>query len=176
MRVSGKQQRDSAIQIHVSILPRTPLSSRLPHNILKYKCIPLFWHGEGNTTHGMIVLFRFWWQFVSYSKEVCCTLFLTCLLGILVCFHLVLLRHKWEAHVVLVVKNPSANAEDVRDEGSILWRRKCQPTPVFLLGKFYWQRSLVGYSPWVCKELDMTEHLSIAHVTNKLENLSGLWN
>ena len=26
------------------------------------------------------------------------------------------------------------------------------------------QRSLVGYSPWGCKELDTTERLSIAHI------------
>ena len=31
--VSGAQQSDSAIHIHVSILPQTPLPSRLPHNI-----------------------------------------------------------------------------------------------------------------------------------------------
>ena len=31
--VSGGQQRDSTIDIHVSILPQTPLPSRLPHNI-----------------------------------------------------------------------------------------------------------------------------------------------
>ena len=31
--VSGEQQRDSAIHTHVSILPQTPLPSRLPHNI-----------------------------------------------------------------------------------------------------------------------------------------------
>ena len=31
--VSGGQQRDSAIHIHVFILPQTPLPSRLPHNI-----------------------------------------------------------------------------------------------------------------------------------------------
>ena len=31
--VSGEQQRDSAIRIHVSILPQTLLPSRLPHNI-----------------------------------------------------------------------------------------------------------------------------------------------
>ena len=30
--VSGGQQWDSAIRIHVSILPKTPLPSRLPHN------------------------------------------------------------------------------------------------------------------------------------------------
>ena len=29
---------------------------------------------------------------------------------------------------------------------------------VFFPGKFSGQRSLVGYSPWNCKELDMSEH------------------
>ena len=38
------------------------------------------------------------------------------------------------------------------------WSRKWQPTPVFLHGKFHGQRSLVGYSPWGHKELDMTEY------------------
>ena len=40
----------------------------------------------------------------------------------------------------------------------ILWRRKWQPPPVFLPGKFHGQRSLVTYSPWDHKELDMIEH------------------
>ena len=31
--ILGEQRRDSAIHIHVSILPQTPLPSRLPHNI-----------------------------------------------------------------------------------------------------------------------------------------------
>jgi len=39
------------------------------------------------------------------------------------------------------------------------WRRKWQPTPVFLPGKFYRQRSLAGFSLWGCKELDTTEHI-----------------
>ena len=39
----------------------------------------------------------------------------------------------------------------------ILWSKKSQPTPVFLPGKSRGQRSLVGYSPWDCKQLDMTE-------------------
>ena len=41
----------------------------------------------------------------------------------------------------------------------ILWRRKWQPTPVPLPGKFHGQRSVVDYSPWGCKESDMTEQL-----------------
>ena len=39
----------------------------------------------------------------------------------------------------------------------IPWRRKCQPTPVFLPGESHGQRSLAGYSPWDHKELDATE-------------------
>ena len=39
--------------------------------------------------------------------------------------------------------------------GKILWRRKWQPTPVFLPEKSHTQRSLVGYSPWGHKESDM---------------------
>ena len=34
------------------------------------------------------------------------------------------------------------------------WRRKWQPTPVFVPGESHGQRSLVGYSPWGCKESD----------------------
>ena len=44
--------------------------------------------------------------------------------------------------------------------GKILWRRKWQPTPVFLPGQFHGQRNLVGYSPWDRKESDTTEWLS----------------
>ena len=32
------------------------------------------------------------------------------------------------------------------------WRRKWQPTPVFLPGESHGQRSLAGYSPWGRKE------------------------
>ena len=43
------------------------------------------------------------------------------------------------------------------------WRRKWQPTPVFLPGESYGQRSLVGYSPWGHKESDKTERLNHHH-------------
>ena len=32
--------------------------------------------------------------------------------------------------------------------GKISWRRKWQPTPVFLPGKSHGRRNMVGYSPW----------------------------
>ena len=41
---------------------------------------------------------------------------------------------------------------------NIPWRRKWQPTPVFLPGESHGQRSLVGYRPRGHKELDTTEH------------------
>ena len=36
--------------------------------------------------------------------------------------------------------------------------------PVFLPGKSHGQRSLEGYSPWVCKESDTTEHTCTRHL------------
>ena len=42
-------------------------------------------------------------------------------------------------------------------------RREWLPTPVFLPGEFHEQRR-VGYSPWCCKESDMTERLNM-HAT-----------
>ena len=45
--------------------------------------------------------------------------------------------------------------------GKIPWRRKWQPTPVLLPGKFHGWRSLVGYSPQGHKELDTTEWLHL---------------
>ena len=55
-----------------------------------------------------------------------------------------------------VVKNLPAKAGDA---GLIMGqedplRRKWQPTPGFLPGKFHGQRNLVGYSPWDGKKSD----------------------
>ena len=49
--------------------------------------------------------------------------------------------------------------------GKIPWRRKWQPTPVFLPRKSHGQRSLAGCSPWSHKELEMTGWLtpSLSH-------------
>ena len=58
-----------------------------------------------------------------------------------------------------VVKNLPAMQETwVQSRvGKILWRREWVLTPVFLPGEFHGQRSLVGYSPRGCKELDTTK-------------------
>ena len=44
--------------------------------------------------------------------------------------------------------------------GKIPWRKKWQPTLVFLPGKSHRQRSLEGYSPKSCKESDKLRQLS----------------
>ena len=48
--------------------------------------------------------------------------------------------------------------------GQVPWRRKWQPTPVFLPGESHRQRSLAGYSPLTHQELDMAE--AIEHTGN----------
>ena len=62
-----------------------------------------------------------------------------------------------------VVKNPPAWCRRCSFNPwvrKIPWSRKWKPMPVLLPGKFHGQRSLEGYSPGGCKELDMTEWLS----------------
>ena len=52
----------------------------------------------------------------------------------------------------------------------ILWRRKWQATPVLLPGKSHGQRSMVGYSPWGRKELDIPEQLHFHFKENLTDN------
>ena len=49
-----------------------------------------------------------------------------------------------------MVKNLPTTQETQFDSwvGKILWRRKWQPTLLFLPGKPHGQRSLTGYIPW----------------------------
>ena len=47
--------------------------------------------------------------------------------------------------------------------GKIPWRRKWQPTSIFLPGESHGQRSLVGYGAWGHKELDTTEWQMLSH-------------
>ena len=74
------------------------------------------------------------------------------------------LKSSWGAsQVALVVKNPPANAGDVRDAGSIPGLGKSSggghgnPPQYSCLENPHGQRSLAGYSLWGHKELDTTE-------------------
>ena len=57
--------------------------------------------------------------------------------------------------------------------GKIPWRRKWQPTPVFLPGKSHGQRSVTGYSSWGRKEWAMTERLPFG--SPSLGPYTGVW-
>ena len=62
------------------------------------------------------------------------------------------------SQLALLVKNPPANAGDVREEGirKIPWRRVWQSTPVFLPGESPWTEKPAGY-----KKSDTTERLTL---------------
>ena len=69
--------------------------------------------------------------------------------------------------MALVMKNPLAKTEDMRQEfdpwvAKIPWRKAWQPSPVFLPGEHHGQRSLVGFSPRGHKESDTTGHLTLS--------------
>ena len=55
------------------------------------------------------------------------------------------------------------------------WRREWQPTPVFLPGEFYGQRSLAGYNLLSCKELDMTEQIKHTQGQFYIKKKSTVW-
>ena len=69
----------------------------------------------------------------------------------------------WASPMALQVKN--LQCRSCRSQGfdlwvsKIPWRRKWQPTPVFLPGESHGQRRLAGYNPWGREESDTTEHI-----------------
>ena len=59
----------------------------------------------------------------------------------------------------MVKKLPAMQETWIQSLGQEGPLEKGMATPVFLPGRFCGQRSLVGYSLWGSKELDMTEQL-----------------
>ena len=57
----------------------------------------------------------------------------------------------------LSLRNVQFHASVLYLDSTFIWRRKWQPTPVFLPGESHGWRSLVGCSPWGCTESDTTE-------------------
>ena len=58
--------------------------------------------------------------------------------------------HKWASHVAQLVKHLPAMQETWFNSWvrKLPWRRKWQPTPVFLPGESHGRRGLVGYGSW----------------------------
>ena len=52
------------------------------------------------------------------------------------------------------------------------WRRKCQPMPIFLPGKFHGQSSMEGYNPEGHKESYTAERLTLLVSASKTEKIS----
>ena len=62
-------------------------------------------------------------------------------------------------------KESAYNAGDlglIPGSGRFPWRREWYPTPVFVPGEFYGQKSLVGYSLRGHEELNTTEQLTLS--------------
>ena len=78
--------------------------------------------------------------------------------------------------VTQLVKNlPAMHETRVWSSGwKIHWRRKWQPTQVFLPGEFHVQRSLAGYSPWDHKESDTIVQLSFTFTVWRVIQLTSL--
>ena len=76
--------------------------------------------------------------------------------GHLGCFHVLSIINSAAMNIGVHVRRPRFDSW-VR---KMHWRREQLPTPVFLPGESYGQRSLAGYSPWVA-ELDTTEQLTL---------------
>ena len=59
--------------------------------------------------------------------------------------------------------------------GNTPWRKALQPLQCSCLLNPHGLRSLVGYSPWGCKESDMTEQLSTAQSNTQLHKKHSTW-
>ena len=80
----------------------------------------------------------------------------------------------WETWVQFLGQEEPLEKE-MATHSSIHWRRKWQPTPVFLPGKSHGWRSLVDYSPWGCKELYTTERLHFQYSCLENPMDQGAW-
>ena len=75
-------------------------------------------------------------------------------------------KSKWVSLVSQMVKNlPAMQETQVQSQGwedPNLEKEMAIHSKIFLLGEFRVQRSLMGYSSWGRKELDMTERLTFS--------------
>ena len=99
-------------------------------------------NGEGNGTHSSTLAWKIPWMEEPSRLQ---------------SMGLLRVRHDWATSLSLFT--------------FMHWRRKWQPTPVFLPGESQGQGSLTGYSPQSRKESDMTEWLFtyLLYYTSKMK-------
>ena len=139
----------------------TPVRSQLVFcmQFCIWRCIPDVSMERGCTSHPPTPLPSCSLLIISSLRQT----FLTCLMLCLVlcwsfCNRLFLMHVAspwifWRT-LKLILKLPFVSYYD------LVWRRKWQPTPVSLPGKFHGWRSLVGYIPLGCKESESRTQLS----------------
>ena len=98
----------------------------------------------------------------SPAPEVC---FLFSSLFVIKCY----IRIHRVSQVALVVKNPPSDAGSIPGLGKSPGESNGNPLEYSCLENPHGQRSLGGYSPWGCKELDTAEHLSIQHTLEAIK-------
>ena len=88
-----------------------------------------------------------------------------------------LIKSRGISQMVLVVKNSSANAVDIRDTSLIPGLGRSpgggHGNSIFFPGESHGQRSLAGYCLWGCKESDLTEGLWKLLISF---SITSLWN
>ena len=93
--------------------------------------------------------------------------------------HLLCFLHWLVGYLPLAPPGKPTNAEDMSSVSGLErfpWRRKWQPTPVFLPGKSHGQRSLEGYSPRVTKsQARLSDWACIEIITRVLSFLLLMW-
>ena len=130
---------------------RDPMDCSLPgfsvHGIFQAR--GLEWGAIAFSNHGQLQAINVMLLNVELERHV----HIGCYQCVLVTVNILLCRTIWASQVVLVIKNPLANAGRCKRcgfdpwVGKIPWRRAWQPTPVFLPGESHGQRSLLGYGP-----------------------------
>ena len=152
MTVSGEQQRDSAIHIHVSILPQAFLRAQLVKKLPAMQNISVQIPGLGRSA-GEGIGYPLQYSGLENSKD--------CILHGVPKSQTQLSDLYFHFHSPQRgLPNLPANAGDIEVSNfyvlgmgfprnpvrKIPWRRAWQPTPVVLPGESHGQRSLAGYS------------------------------
>ena len=132
--------------------------------VLIAQSCPAFWdqpYGHsppGSSVHRILQARILQWVVIPFSRVSSWPrdwTWVSCIAGWFFTIWATIFAYSWTSPVVLVVKNPPANAGEKRPLApwarKIPWGGAQQPTPVFLPGKSHGQWSVAGYSSRGCR-------------------------